>query len=45
MISKTYQYKNITIHIKREYGQNKKLSDMIHTLIMRELSGHCSKIA
>ena len=45
MSSKTYQYKNLTVCIKREYGQNKKLSDILRVLIMQELSGHNSKIA
>ena len=40
-----YQWKNLTVHIKREYGQNKKLNDMINSLIMREISKNTSKIA
>ena len=30
----TYQYKNLTIHIKREYGTTKHLSDIINALIL-----------
>ena len=32
----TYQHKNLTIYIKREYGQTKKLSDIITSLILQK---------
>jgi hypothetical protein len=29
-----YQHKNVTIHIKREYSHNKRLSDILNSLIV-----------
>ena len=34
-----YRFKNLTVIVKREYGNEKELSDIIHSLVMRELSG------
>jgi hypothetical protein len=34
-----YRYKNLTVIVKCEYGNEKQLSDIIHSLVMRELSG------
>jgi len=31
-----YTHKNLTVHIKREYGENRKLSDIITNLIMQD---------
>ena len=30
-----YKYKNLTIHIKREYGKTKKLGEIITNLIIQ----------
>jgi len=45
MNNNTYQYKNLTIVIKHEYGQNKRLSDIINTLIIQEMSKNKSRVA
>ena len=40
----TYQYKNLTIHIKREYGKTKHLSDIITNLIMQDFIDNTRKL-
>ena len=43
--TKTCQFKNITIHISREYGKTKQLRDIINALIIQNFRDNNIKSA